>query len=198
MLARKALRFLCLTVALGPIVACERGPEPAPSAQELSSLYGLPPALAQRLAAQEPLSQEEVHAVAQRGEPRLLAQLAAHPSVSSTLLVAWASYPDDVVRTAVAAQPRTPPETLRSLRVAGRPHPINAALAGNAATPVDLLLEMRARGEAGDFSLAANPSLPHDVIRDIYRRGDESSLRRLARNPALPADLREAVARHAD
>ena len=55
--------------------------------------------------------------------------------------------------------------------------------------PVDTLVDMSAKGEIGDLSIAAHPKLPVPVMREIVKRGDELALIALLSNPSLPKDV---------
>lgn len=190
---------IAITMAITTAItttACHPAPAPPPTLAELQARLGnLDPDTVQHLTEGKPLLLGELEDLARSGDRDVLVLLLAHPSATPAMLASFASYPDDAVRAAVARNVSTPAATLRFLRVTNRPDIVNRALAMNASTPVDLLLDMRTRGEAGDVSLAANPSLPVDVMRDIHRRGDEVAKLNLARNRAVPQDLRDALIR---
>jgi hypothetical protein len=122
-----------------------------------------------------------------------IAHSAASPSTSPAQLTLWAKHPSPIVREAVAANPKTPVDVLLALREPGQATPIHRRLAMNPSMPMATVLSMRAAGEVGDVSLAANPLLPVDVMRDIVRRGDALALATLQQNPALPAELKQAI-----
>lgn len=180
--------------------ACERTPPPiatAPPAPTTASELVADMALSvdQKLARRLALTPTEVDRLRGVADESTLVSLMLNPGTPPELLRAFAVHPAAAVRIAVASNLLTPVEVLLSLRESGVGRPINRALAMNASTPIEVLLDMRAKGEAGDVSLAANPALPVEVMRDIARRGDEVARERLLGNAALPADLREVLAR---
>lgn len=174
-------------MALGVLTACSPTPPPTATRADLVA-GGIAPDLARKLELRQPLSPAQLERVmgpTGLSDPEHLALVAENPGVPASMLEMMATHPSSTVREGVAANPRTPAAVLLKLRRPGPGHRINGTLAKNPSMPPEVLREMSAKGEVGAATLAANPALPHDLMLSIARQGDLAARLKLVDHPAL-------------
>lgn len=131
-------------------------------------------------------------ALGETATPDMGYHLACHPSSSSSLLEMLSFHPDTSVRDAVLANPKTPKATLN--RLMGQvPDQIRLhAAARNPATPPLALAEWASSPRYSVRRIvAANPSLPTDIMEQLAWTGDQRAQVAIASQPRIP----EALAR---
>lgn len=155
--------------------------------------------------ARDPLHQvREKVAWNTRTPPEILRQLATDPDqrVRERMGFNSSTPPDVLRRLATDAVPQVrqfaayhkgcPPDVLTAL-AASDDSSVRCAVAGNPGTPPDTL-----RGQAGDAachtSLARNPSVPPEVLAELWRSAKADCRELLALNPSLPAALLREIA----
>jgi hypothetical protein len=115
--------------------------------------------------------------------------LFAREDVSPIVLRFGAIQPNHTIRARVASHPKTPLETLQSLSEEREPS-ILSALARNPRTPPDVLLQLARRGEFR-YALAQNPSATEEVIKILFQTTELYP--ELAQHPNTPVWIQERL-----
>jgi transposase len=116
-------------------------------------------------------------------------QLARGRRTSAAILEVLSHDPVVAVREAVARNPGTPPEVLRTM---APEHPIGVA--GNRNSPPDLLVSIAKRDTwAIRMAISHNPSTPPQLLRNLLDSRDLRLRINLAGNPGLPSRERNAL-----
>ncbi len=164
-------------------------------AQQFLEKQGVPSATISRLAERQPLAAEEAARLEGFRDTAVRHLLARHPGIPQEMILRLSADPDEEVRWGAAGNPRTPPERLLALRVAGRYATMNEYLARNPALPVEVIVAMYRGGEANKVAFAMNPALPVELMREIAASANDLDRTWLAANPSLPPELMERLAR---
>lgn len=142
-----------------------------------------------RLEERRPLRAAEAHALARYDDVAVLHLVGNNAGTPREVLERLSRHVDFEVRTGVAYNASAPLELLLPLRTPGQYSTVNETLARNPRLPQELLREMVRNGEAQRVSLAMNPNCPREIMAEIAASGNDLERTWLAANPGLPPEL---------
>lgn len=194
-------RFVISVSLAFALSACNAPPMYGARAQQYLKTQGVSNDLILRLLERRALSESEAMMLERFGDhwfqqllpgnpiTAVLHLLASNPSIPTSMIERLAGSSDEEVRRAVAYNPSTPIETLKSFRTPGAYSLMNESLARNPRMPADVLTDMYRNREANKASFAMNPGCPPELMREIAEHEGDFERTWLAGNVNLPEDL---------
>lgn len=176
------------------LAACNSPPLYETRARNFLEGQGIAQATITRLTERQPLVADEAARLEAFRDTAVRHLLASNPGIAPEMILRLSADADEEVRWGAACNPRTPPERLLALRVVGRYATMNEYLARNPALPREIIVAMYRGGEANKVAFAMNPALPEDLMREIAASDKDLDRTWLAANLSLPADLVASLA----
>lgn len=183
--------WMLLGVLVVGLSGCNEPPLYESRARDFLEKQGVANPTIERLLRRRPLSAAEIHQLAAfRKVIPVLHLLGANPATPETMLRQLAEHPSFEVRTGIAGNPHAPVDLLLGLRVRGSYHTVNHYLSRNPSVPANVLIEMFRSGEATELGFAMNPRCPPELMTRIAASEHELTRYWLARNPGLTESVR--------
>lgn len=184
---KHAVAAICLTGCVSdpfdPLIG-PRNPKPA-AATYLAAHGEISRTDIDRLLEQESCPVTVLRRLVDSPSREVRALVAGNPSADGAVLEKLSSDPDPAVRQYVAGNDHISRRILKKL--AADPDPlVRSGLADNPNWTAAEIRRMYQQKTAPDYKIAANPSAPPDVLKELTYGSDPGVLASLARNPSIP------------